>query len=187
MPAEHPGHGTGRQLSVVLPVIQAVVVGQRHIHVRRVGDHLAVHPGTLPYRMRQTGIVALLFRLLIQASQQQGKEGHVIAQSQAAGGRRLLPDPAADAAVAGGIAPFFLRGQLIHACRDQSEHKYRLLFAILSQNSEPLVNKLQNFQKTISAARMPAAGSGRRRRTGWKCRNTAKALPPPRYTPSRRC
>ena len=45
-----------RRLSVIVPVIQRIIVGQRYIHIRTVTDKLIIHPGAFADRMNHAGV-----------------------------------------------------------------------------------------------------------------------------------
>ena len=68
---------------VVLPVIQIIVIGQHHRHVRSVIGEFVHGPRPGAQRMRRAPPLRSLCGRVIQGGQQQRGKGHVIAQRHA--------------------------------------------------------------------------------------------------------
>ena len=115
---------------LVLPVVQAVVVGQGHVHIRRIADIGVVHPPPLGHRMEDAGVFSPGLLRFVQAHQQQGQEGHVVAQSQPGALSRLAANPPADAAIHGAVALLLLFRQFLPAGGDIAKHGQTLLFPL---------------------------------------------------------
>ena len=129
-PVSHPFGGL---FAVILPVIQTVVIGQCHVHIRRVADVGAVHPFPPGQRVKQTGIFASRLLRLVEAHEQQRQKGHIIAQSQPSQLSGLLPDPPTDAAINRTVALLLLLRQLPKACRYITKHGDPSFFEVFYQ------------------------------------------------------
>ena len=116
------GKPPGRQLFFILPIVQAFAVGQRHIHIGRVGKDFAAHKAPFFHGMYGAAKDPLLLPGLIQTHEQQRQEGHIVTQTQSgklgAPGANLPADAAVDPSVAGTLG----LSQFLRICRDIAKH-----------------------------------------------------------------
>ena len=119
---ENRCHGLGGAFAVVLPVVQAFVVSQGHIHICRIGDKFVVHPGPFGDGVEVACVGAGNLLRLVKAHKQQPQEGCVVLQAQPAYIARLLPNPAAHTAVDRTEAILLRFGQLLPVYIHIAEH-----------------------------------------------------------------
>ena len=101
---------------VVAPVVPGAEIGQGHVHIRRVGDGLAPHPGAGRQGMDRAPALSLLLRRFVQRRQQQSQKYHIVIEHQPAGIGGVRPDGPADAAVASQV-PLPLPGRQLLGIR----------------------------------------------------------------------
>ena len=118
-------------LPLIGSIIQRLIIGKRHIHIRRIAHILVIHPGARLHRMQTTGPASLRLRGLVKAHQQQRQKRHIIAQGKPSGLGGTLPDLPADAAVNTAVAVLLLLIQFLQIRRYKSEHRPHLLFPYL--------------------------------------------------------
>lgn len=119
---QHTSLGQGDGVGIILPVVHALEVSQRHVHVRRVVGKFRPPPGPGLHRVGDAFFFFPLLLRLVQRAKQQHQEGHVKVQRHAAELAVTLLQAAAQAAVAGFVSPLLFFIQQLRVCHQVAEH-----------------------------------------------------------------